>query len=38
MAQVGISVYGGTAHVHTHVSFMDGFENFLIAGKGIGKI
>ena len=38
VAQMGVSVNGGAAHVHTHAAFVDGFEYFLIAGKGIGQI
>jgi hypothetical protein len=38
MAQVGISVHGGTAHIHAYPPLMDGLEQFLVPGKRIGKV
>ena len=38
MPQMSVSIHRGTAHIHAYVSLMNGFEKFLIAGKGIGKI
>jgi hypothetical protein len=38
MAQVSVSVNGGAANIHAHAAFVNGFEYFLIAGKGVGQI
>jgi hypothetical protein len=29
VAQVGVAIDGGAAHVHAHMTFMDGLEEFL---------
>ena len=38
MAQVGVAIHGGAADIHPHMSFVDGFEQFLVPGKGIGQV
>ena len=38
MAQVGVSIHGGTAHIHAYPPLMDGLEQFLVPGKRIGKV
>ena len=38
VTQVGISVHGGAAHVHSYMALVNGFEEFLVPGKGIGKV
>ncbi len=38
VAQMGVPIYGRAAYIHAHMSFMDGLEQFLVAGKGIGQI
>ena len=38
VTKMRVSVNGGTAHVHAHMTFMDGLEEFLGAGKRICKV
>jgi hypothetical protein len=35
---MSVSIHRRAAHIHAYMAFVDGFEKFLIAGKGIGKI
>ena len=38
MAQMGVAIDGGTAHIHPYMAGMDGNEEFLPACQGIGQI
>ena len=38
VAQMGVAVNGGTAHIHAHMARMNGDEELLAACKGIGQI
>ena len=38
VAQMGVAVYGRAADIHTHMTFMDRFEKFLVLGKGVRQI
>ena len=38
MAQVGVPIHSGTAHIHAYPPLMDGLEQFFVPGKRIGKV
>jgi hypothetical protein len=38
VTQMGVSIHGGAAHVHSYVALVDGLEKFLVAGKGICEV
>ena len=38
MAQMRVAIYRRSADIHSHVSFVDGLEEFLLSGEGVGQI
>ena len=35
MTQMGVAIYGWTAHIHSHIGRMQGFKTLLLSVKGI---